>query len=247
MEGKGCRERRQAFHCPVMPFAGTGRRPRPELCLLAAGSVVRGQVWLDVNADGVRTPDEVGYPGNTTVRLLLGETVVATTTTNGAGQYVFLNVTPGNYSVLIERPAGFAFSPSNQGADDTVDSDVDPVTGRSGVVAVPADQDVAGPDAGLVGGVPPGSLSLLAPSASSLLQLPGRGMVGSALVRRVVAVTFGSYTLCIEAHLLELLSLRPHSAIGSGIRWNACIIRMCRGPRWRARGAGRDGKPFIVQ
>lgn len=51
-----------------------------------------------------------------------------TTTTAGGGLYSFA-VDPGTYIVEFETPAGFAFSPQDQGGDEALDSDADTSTG----------------------------------------------------------------------------------------------------------------------
>ena len=115
-------------------------------------AIVHGIVWLDADANGMRTSGEAGYSGSATVELRQGSTVIATTT-NSSGQYVFSSVPPGNYTVRFVSPAGFVFSPSNQGTDDSKDSDADPSSGSSGTFTLTSGQDLAGPDAGIHSGV----------------------------------------------------------------------------------------------
>ena len=76
-------------------------------------------VWLDLNGDGVRDPGEDGIPG-ITVELLddLGA-VVATTTTDAAGDFTFAGLEPADYSVRVDYP-GAVFSPA--GTDSLVDA-----------------------------------------------------------------------------------------------------------------------------
>lgn len=93
-------------------------------------------VWNDVNANGVQDAGEAGISGVTVT--LTGTTgggtaVNRTTTTNASGAYSFTNLAPGTYSVSFTTPSGYVASPSNQGADDTKDSD--PVSGAvTGIV-----------------------------------------------------------------------------------------------------------------
>ena len=75
--------------------------------------------------------------------------VVITTTTDANGAYVFENLDPSRRYILeVTAPAGYALSDANV-TTDAVDSDPDPVTGRTGAfdVAVGANNTC---DAGLV-------------------------------------------------------------------------------------------------
>ena len=109
-------------------------------------------VWLDTDGNGQRVASEVGR-GGVTVQLLQGTTVIATTTTTAAtGQYNFLDVAPGTYSVRVVPPSGMVVSPQGQGGDPTLDSDVDPGTGQSAPFTVVTGKDNT-IDAGLFQGV----------------------------------------------------------------------------------------------
>ena len=146
---------RGSLQAAVLPLATVGVRVvswqgfPPSIFPLPSDAIVRGIVWLDADANGVRAAGEVGYSGGVTVELRQGSIVIATTTTDPSGHYVFNSVLPGNYSVRFVTPTGFAFSPSNQGTDDSTDSDADPSTGSSGTFTLTSGQDLAGPDAGI--------------------------------------------------------------------------------------------------
>ena len=116
------------------------------------GASLHGLVWLDPDANGQRAGSEAGR-SNVAVQLLQGSTVLATTVTNAAGRYDFVGLTPGAYVVHFVLPPGLVFSPQDQGADDTVDSDANPATGRAGPFTLQAGQDLAGLDAGMCPGV----------------------------------------------------------------------------------------------
>ncbi|MCX7818841.1 MAG: DUF2341 domain-containing protein [Kiritimatiellae bacterium] len=94
-------------------------------------AAIGDRVWLDTDRDGVQDPGEPGIPG-VTVTLYDGSgNVVATTTTDGSGNYLFDQLVPGDYSLGFTPPPGYAFSPRDQGGDDAKDSDADVTTGRT--------------------------------------------------------------------------------------------------------------------
>jgi protocatechuate 3,4-dioxygenase beta subunit len=71
-------------------------------------------VWFDTNGDGLQQPGEPGI-ADVTVRLLnVDGAVIATTTTNANGSYLFDGLPPGSYTVEVEIPSGHA--PTIEGA-----------------------------------------------------------------------------------------------------------------------------------
>lgn len=118
--------------------------------LLSACVDVGDFVWKDVNNNGIQDAGEPGL-GGIPVNLLndTGTTVLQTTSTDANGRYTFDTVPAGNYVLEIVIPSGLGvvFSPNDQGADDSVDSDVLPTTGRAGVVV--SSGDITTIDAGL--------------------------------------------------------------------------------------------------
>ena len=106
-------------------------------------------VWDDLDADGIQDAGEIGI-NNVTVELFNGAAVSqGTTTTNVAGIYSFPGLTPGTYFVEFTTPAGFTFSPQDQGADDTVDSDANTATGRTANYVLISNQVQTSADAGM--------------------------------------------------------------------------------------------------
>ena len=80
------------------------------------------RVWNDANQNGVQDAGEAGLPG-VAVRLLKDGSPFATTTTDANGHYTFNGLCPGNYTVDVDTPAGFAASPTGGTPDTTLDSD----------------------------------------------------------------------------------------------------------------------------
>ncbi len=107
-------------------------------------------VWNDADNDGIQDAAEAGVAG-VTVTLYAGDgvTVIATTTTDEFGYYIFNNLTPGDYVVgFTDLPLGYVFSPSNAG-NDAMDSDPDGVSGKTGVINLSAGEKDMTIDAGI--------------------------------------------------------------------------------------------------
>ena len=75
----------------------------------AAGSTIGDQIYLDANGDGAYNPadGDYGIPGVTVTLLDDAGNVIATTTTDENGLYLFVDLLPGDYTVVFDTPAGF--------------------------------------------------------------------------------------------------------------------------------------------
>ncbi|HLO46499.1 MAG TPA: SdrD B-like domain-containing protein [Leadbetterella sp.] len=105
-------------------------------------------VWLDANQNGIQDGGELGISGvNVTLERTNGS-VVATTVTDGSGAYLFSNVIPGDYVISFGKPSGYTSSPANSGSNDTVDSDANATTGKTGTYSLVAAQNNNTVDAG---------------------------------------------------------------------------------------------------
>jgi len=63
-------------------------------------------------------------------------TEVAQQLTDDNGQYLFVDIAPGNYYVEFNAPGSYTLIAPNIGTDDTVDSDADPITGLSQTITI---------------------------------------------------------------------------------------------------------------
>ncbi|MBW3664948.1 MAG: carboxypeptidase regulatory-like domain-containing protein, partial [Actinobacteria bacterium] len=119
-------------------------------------------VWFDADGDGLQDTGEPGVAG-AVVRLLTadGAAVLATDTTDAAGAYLFTGLLPGDYRIefdLTGVPGAAGFTTADVASDDTVDSDADPVTGRTAVITVATAATIDHVDAGMIGDAAIGNL-----------------------------------------------------------------------------------------
>ena len=87
----------------------------------------------DLDGDGLQDANEPGIAGATVTLENDQGITVATQTTGDDGQYLFEDLTPDSYKITVDAPDGFVFTNANQGSDDSVDSDIDPNSGMSGL------------------------------------------------------------------------------------------------------------------
>lgn len=106
-------------------------------------------VWLDANQDGIQDPGEAGVADVHVVLLDDAGAMIDEELTDLDGLYLFDGLLPGDYRIRFVLPGGVEFSTPDAGGDDTVDSDADPLTGESPIVAVGLEANVT-VDAGLV-------------------------------------------------------------------------------------------------
>ena len=105
-------------------------------------------VWLDENGDGIQDAGEPGI-GGVRVNLYRSASLVGSTETDPSGIFAF-RPKPGDYTLEIELPPFYALTSQDSGANDTADSDPDPVTRQTVSFAVLENVADLDWDAGLV-------------------------------------------------------------------------------------------------
>jgi len=111
-------------------------------------------VWEDANKNGIQEPNENGVNGVTVLLKNVSGTTLQTTVTsnnptNGnAGYYLFSNLTPGDYIVMVMKPNGFNFTTQNVVTGGT-DSDVNAVSGNTAPVNLESGETDLTVDAGI--------------------------------------------------------------------------------------------------
>ncbi len=107
------------------------------------------RVWNDLNRNGIQDAGEPGLANVTVALYTAGGTLVGSTLTDSDGLYLFADQQPGDYYLLFTAPSGFAFSTADQGGDDSLDSDADPVDGRTATTTLSSGETDLSWDAGL--------------------------------------------------------------------------------------------------
>ncbi|MBL7726505.1 MAG: carboxypeptidase regulatory-like domain-containing protein, partial [Dinghuibacter sp.] len=118
---------------------------------VANAGTVSDFFWNDINGNGVQETGEFGVPGITVELRNNAGTVVATTTTNWSGNYIFTNIPPAaGYTVRFSNiPPGFQVTLRDQGANDNTDSDIDMATGISNSFTLANNQAISNIDGGI--------------------------------------------------------------------------------------------------
>ncbi len=121
---------------------------------------VGNNVWHDANFDGIQDADESGLDDvkvylysvkeNAASGRVLIDSTVSQTVDNVAGHFEFKHLEPAAYQLEFVAPENMSITNMNQGADDTMDSDVDPTTGMTGIFHLHMADDVKDIDAGFV-------------------------------------------------------------------------------------------------
>lgn len=112
-------------------------------------AAIEGRVFVDANGDNVDN-DEAGVAGVTVKLLDANGNVIATTTTDADGAYLFDGLDAGDYTVEFPKSVnGLTLVNANVGADDTIDSDASQTTGRTGTINLEIGEISSDNDAGV--------------------------------------------------------------------------------------------------
>jgi hypothetical protein len=109
-------------------------------------------VFRDFNGDGIQDAGEIGVAGVTVKLYDSANNVIATTTTDANGKYLFDNLTAGNYTVEFVKstlPSGFNFSPQGATTTPDKDSDANVTMGKTGTITLAEGQTNNDIDAGV--------------------------------------------------------------------------------------------------
>lgn len=93
-------------------------------------------VWHDRNGDGIQDEGEAPIEGVVVSLLRPDGTVLLTTTTTITGHYEFVGLVPGDYVVQFAAPPGMRPTQPGIGDDRGVDSNADPISGKSAVITL---------------------------------------------------------------------------------------------------------------
>ncbi len=119
-------------------------------CATNGTGSIGDRVWGDANGNGIQDAGETnGFTGVTVQLKNATGTVIATTSTNATGNYLFSGLAAGNYTVVFPISlSGATVTTQNVGADDNIDSDASQATGETGTITLGAGQNITNVDAG---------------------------------------------------------------------------------------------------
>ncbi|MBF6641155.1 carboxypeptidase regulatory-like domain-containing protein, partial [Flavobacterium sp. J49] len=121
-------------------------------CIQNLGSI-GNFVWNDTNANGIQDSGETGIAGVTVQLLNSSNVVIATTTTNANGNYLFSGLIAGTYTVTFSTPNCYLSSPASTPISTVNNSDA--VGGVVSNIVLAVGQNITYVDAGFYLPSPP--------------------------------------------------------------------------------------------
>lgn len=106
-------------------LAWLAANPEAYLILDLVQSSVGGWAWFDENGDGLQDEAETGIAGVEVTLLSAAGEPLAQTETDEDGYYLFEELLTGEFQISFEQPAGYLHTLTDQGEDDSLDSDPD--------------------------------------------------------------------------------------------------------------------------
>lgn len=131
-----------------VPLNPDASQIRAQSNIVLQTAVIGNYAWLDENMDGIQDEEEAGLGDITVILYDCEENMIASTTTDEEGYYLFEELEAGEYFLGFEAPEGYQFSPQEQGDDDEIDSDPNAETGMTECFALEADSEDVSRDAG---------------------------------------------------------------------------------------------------
>lgn len=134
--GKGIQVPFQASAAVKIKAADSDDDDEPPVLVQAT---IGDRVWLDANKDGLQNEGEVGVAG---VRIRLfavaGDRLLASAESNADGNYAFEGEFPDKVYLKVSPFKKYTFTAWQAGEDRTIDSDIDPATGKSAEIQLSA-------------------------------------------------------------------------------------------------------------
>jgi len=122
-----------------------------DLTGLFVNAAIGDFVWSDGDMNGIQDDGEAGIPDVTVQLFGCVDSMLAQTVTDGSGHYLFDELMPGEYYLHFILPDGWTFSPQDQGDNDNIDSDADPLTGNTICTVLDSGETDHSWDAGMFG------------------------------------------------------------------------------------------------
>ncbi|MEG0297559.1 MAG: SdrD B-like domain-containing protein [Clostridium sp.] len=184
---------------------------------------VSGTVWYDKNCNGIQEPGEVVVEG-ATVKLYnsVDNSLVAVTTTDVNGKYLFNNLPTGSYYIKVELPLGYkSFTLPFIGTNPLIDSDVNSSTGISQTFTLSLNNQTEIIDAGLCNCVTVAGSAFYDCFSNSVLSAPDSKICGvkvslldsqGNVIQRATTDCDGNYEFpCVSSGIYSVKFVAPPS------------------------------------
>ena len=106
-------------------------------------------VWDDVDGNGIQDAGETGLNNVVVISYDAAGNEIVRDTTDASGNYSFIDLLPGTYTIEVVPPSGYTVSNPNQGTDSTTDSNISTTTNTSNSIVLVQGQNDSTIDAGL--------------------------------------------------------------------------------------------------
>ncbi|MEZ4865470.1 MAG: SdrD B-like domain-containing protein [Caldilineaceae bacterium] len=113
------------------------------------GANLGGQVWSDLDGDGMQDAGESGIAGITVNLYAITGALIATVTTGADGLYLFTNLPAGSYYLQFVAPDGLTFSPTQGNDEYEIDNKAAPESGQTEIFTLGPGTTFLGWNAGL--------------------------------------------------------------------------------------------------
>lgn len=118
-------------------------------CATATPAQIGNFVWTDTDQDGIQDAGEPGVEGIKVILFNTSNVALDSSITNSGGFYLLDSIAAGDYYLKFDIPTDWTITAKDQLTNDTIDSDIDPITMQTDNFTVAAGDSTMTFDVGL--------------------------------------------------------------------------------------------------